>query len=594
MSTQVYVKALPENAIPCNGPLMYDMNRHITPDGQLFHVHATTKRIKKINISKQKQWSWGNAQRLLPDGTSIDMESIDGFYAASNGRVTPAALMAYYFIEKINPIGMRVINIHPDNKLHIDYLQWGTRQEQDTIRLNQIRSLVNPDNIYQNVNDVNLDEYTEWNSSNYYIKNDGTDVVTITTTDKIRRVSIIIGNDGYHSVTLHINGIKQVIRMNRLMAAIHHGLNINNPLMVVDHKNRDITNNRPDNLEITTIQENTRRGDSSCEIIKVDPSTMIILEEIRCIREYSDNNPEYSHKTIYRVKNTGEPYNGFIWLDKSLEGKVFTHDNGVIKLTNWSIDNTLEYVRAKIYELIRSQIITENIIPLNDNGSIVFTNELNNIIETLDPRGVADSELAYETRNHMNEHINGHLPCCKIISIHGKNSANAQLVLCVKTMIVFTRSRDNLNMSIRKCPLCNRTSDATRQRFNFDDPEMSIPVYSYHPAAGNQAKDSPLAFQAEYLNVLSGINSDGTQYKPSKLELIRQSLFGLANESTKSWIKQANGFPKRKVYKGLYWSFHPPINDKLDERHPNWILNRRLNCAVMVQLRAAVIARGIN
>lgn len=53
----------------------------------------------------------------------------------------------------------------------------------------------------------------------------------------------------------------------------------------------------------------------------------------------------------------------------------------------------------------------------------------------------------------------------------------------------------------------------------------------------------------------------------------------------------ANGFPKRKVYKGLYWSFHSPINGKLDETQPDWILQRRLSCAVMVQLRAAVLSR---
>lgn len=594
MTTQTYVTKLPANAISCDGPLMYDMDRHITPDGQLFHVHTTTKRIKKINLSKQKQWAWANAQRLLPDGTTIDMESIVGFYASGNGRVTPQALMAYYFIEKIDPTGMRAINNHPDNELHIDYIRWGTKQEQDTIRMDQIRLLVNPDNIYQDANDVNLDEYTEWNSSNYYIKHDGTDVVTMTTTDKIRRVSIVTGNDGYRTVKLHIAGEPKIIRMNRLIAAIHHGLNIDNPLMVVDHINSEIDNNHPDNLEVTTIQENTRRGESACEIIKIDPSTMIMLEEIRCIREYSDNNPEHLHKTLYRIKNTGEIYNGFIWLDKSLEGTLFTHDNGVISLTKWSIAHTLSYVRAKVYDLIRSQTITENIIPLNDDGSVVFTDEMNDIINTLDPRGAAGNESLYETRNGMNEHINGHLPCCKIISIHGNSSANAQLVLCVKTMLVFTRSRDNLSMINRQCPLCNRTSDATRQRFNFDDPEMSIPVYTYNPAAGKQANDDPLAFREQYLNVLAGINHDGTPYKPSKLELIRQSLFGLANESTKLWIKQANGFPKRKVYKGFYWSFHSPIDGKLNETNPDWILKRRLNCAAMVQLRAAVISRGIN
>jgi len=120
---------------------------------------------------------------------------------------------------------------------------------------------------------------------------------------------------------------------------------------------------------------------------------------------------------------------------------------------------------------------------------------------------------------------------------------------------------------------------------------MSIPIYSYYPAAGKQAMDDPLAFQAEYLTVLNGIQSDDATYTSSKLKLIRESLFGLTNESTTLWLQRANGFPKRKVYKGLYWSFHSPINGRLDETQPDWILQRRLSCAVMVQLRATVLSR---
>lgn len=594
MTTKIYVQELPKNAIPCDGPLMYDMNHYITPDGQLFHVHATTGRIKIINLSKHYKWSWSGAKQLLLNGTSIDMESIDGFYAASNGRVTPHALMAYYFIKKIDPSGMRAINNNPDKKLHIDYIQWVTKQEQDIIRLNQIRTLVNPENIYQYADNVNLDEYTELDKSNYYIKNDGTDVVTITTNDKIRRVSIMIGSDGYSRVNLTINGKRKLIRVNRLVAAIHHGLDIDNSLMVVDHKDRNINNNHPHNLEVTTIRENTLRGESSCAIIKVDPSTMIIVEEIRSIQEYCNNNPEYLYKTLYRIKNTGEPYNGFIWLDKTLEGSLFNHDNGMIKLTKWTINSALSYVQSKIHELTQSHIITEDTIPLNNNGSVIFTNEMNTIIDTLDPRGTAGNDKLYKTRSNMNNRISNHLSCCKIISIHGDSSANAQLVLCVKTMLVFTRSRDNLSLIKRQCPLCNRTNEASRQRFNFDDPEMNIPIYSYNPAAGKQANNYPLGFQKQYPNVLAGITTNGESYSPAKLELIRRSLFGLANESSKLWIKQAKGFPKRKVYKGLYWSFYPPIDDKLNESNPDWLLKRRLNCAAMVQLRIAVIARGIN
>jgi hypothetical protein len=587
MANRTYVDELPSNAIQCDGPLMFDTNRYVTPDGRLFSVHPTSHRIKVINLGIQRQWAWSNAKQILPDGTIANMPSIEGFYASSNGRMTPAALMAYYFIEKIDPTGMRAINTHPNGELNIDYIRWGSKQEQDTVRLNTARSMVNPNNIYQEAIDIDMSEYSEFGSSNYFVKRDGTDVVTMTTTDKLRRVSIRAGTDGYHNVILHIGGKPKGVRMNRLMAAIHHGLDLDDSSQVVDHLDSNITNNHPSNLQVVSLEENTRRGASCTPIFKVDPSTMRLVESIRSITEFAKNNPDNLFKTLNRVRSTGEQYNNFIWLDQSLEGLLFTRVDDVFTLSIWSIDKVIEYARTAIYQLVSDDKLSEDLLPLDANNMVTPSKESLILLDKLDPRGVGDVDI----RTHVNDRIQGHMPCCKVISIHG-NCTNSQLVLCTQTMVVFARSRDNLTCSDRLCPMCARvaTTSTSRVSFGVDRPEMGIPVYAYNPAAGKQANGAPLLFREQYLTVPAAIESDGGEYAHSKLLLIRQSLFGVTNKSSDHWIKEANGFPKRKVYRGLYWSFHPPIDNKLDERSPDWLLRRRLESVVMVQLRTAVLS----
>ncbi len=155
--------AIPANAVQCNGPLMYDLNRYITPDGQLFSVHATTNKVTKINISNQRNWAWGDAKQLLPDGTITKMPAIEGFY--SPNKCTPHAVMLYYCVEKIDPTGMRAIKKYESTEndlesyikmLHEDNYRWGTKQELDNIRFDEFSKLVDPKNICKFVNDVDL------------------------------------------------------------------------------------------------------------------------------------------------------------------------------------------------------------------------------------------------------------------------------------------------------------------------------------------------------------------------------------------------------------------------------------------------------
>lgn len=585
------VVSIPDNAVQCIGPLMYDLNRYITPDGQLFNVHATTGKITKINISKQRQWAWGDAKQLLPDGTITKMPVIEGFYD-NQGRCTPHTIMAYYFIEKIDPTGMRAIkkyncskeedtlNLYIE-KLHVNNYFWGTKQEQDKIRLDAIRTLVDPDNICKFATNVDLSEYKKWNT--YYFKYDGSDVIAHSTTKEMRRIQITVGSDKYHHVVLHINNTPRKLRINRVMAAIHlDGFDIDNKDQMIDHIDGNTLNNHPSNLAVVSLQENTRRGGSANPMIKVDPNNMIIVEEIRCVVEYAENN-NLINKTLLRVSKSGEPYAGFIWLDISLNGTLFSKsDSGVITLLGEE-SYVINYIRSTIDQMYVDGILNEETVPINSDGIVLDTPQMANLIKSLDPRGIG----CEATLNEMNARIQDHLPCSRIISIHG-SCANKQMVLCLKTMLVYTRSRDNLALSDRKCPLCsikNRSKDNVR--FQSDAPEMGIPVFSYLPAAGNRAGSNPLGFVKKYLTLNQAIEDGGRTYSMDKLKAMRKSLFGLTNKSSDNWLKQSNGFPKRLTYADLYWSFYQPVNDKLNERTADWLLKRRLECAVIVAMRSA-------
>lgn len=586
---QSYVNALPTNAIQCIGPLMYDLNRYITPDGKLFHVHPTTNRIKEIHISGQKKWAWGSAKQKLPDEMIIDMPSIDGFYASKNGRATPTALLAYYFIEKINPEGMRAIVINPEAPIHMNNIRWGTKQEQDIVRLNSIRPLVNSANIYRITEDVIIEEYTQWLDSNYFVKNDGSRVIK-SMDNAYREISISASADGYQNVKLHIGGTPKVIRMNRLMAAIHHGLDLESDL-VVDHLDGNILNNNPNNLHVVSLQENTRRGNSACPIIKVDPNTMQVVEEIRCIQEYVNDHPDYSLKTLRRIKNTNEQFDNFYWLDQQLENILYSINDNTIKFIQLDINNVVQKILGVIQKYHSNNTINESMLPIDENGMVEHTKDMIDMVNELDPRGLG-READIERYQNI---ISGHLPCSRLVSYHG-NVANPQIVICLKTMLLFTRSIDNLNQTSRKCPLCVCNRGSSRQKFMPTDPEMNIPVYSYNAIGGKRANGDPLAFHNSYLTIYDPIKED---YSPSKLKSIRQSLFGLTNESTKHWIDQTKkldrtkNFPKRVLSMDLYWSFYPPIDGYLSETNSDWLLQRRLNCATMQCLREAVMARKV-
>jgi hypothetical protein len=639
------VTEIPANAIQCNKPLMYSLNRFITPDGKLFSQHLTTNVVTEIKVSKDLKWSWTDATMIDSDGEIQPMKSIEGLFS-KNGKCIPHAVLAYYFAPIADLTNMRAIisqepskydtkrifDINQDSNLnqkqkadaiskirqeiyirnlHIDNIRWGTKYEQDCARSTTIRKKVDSKNIHkETINLDNLDEYTQIFTTEYYIKNDGKEVIKKLSSNEFKPIELRNGSDGYTNVMLYLDastamkllgktidtttseGNRFSIRINRLMAALHNSVDISDPKIVIDHKNGRIEDNYASNLESVTLQENTRRGQSACTILKVHPTTMIVEETIQCAMAYAeDNSNSVIKKTLLRVKNTGEQYNGFIWLDTSLDGILFhiNSDSKVI-LSEWSeITNVLKYAQYFIHKLYQDKILNELMLPLDANGMVVPSTEINTILDQLDPRGTGDH---VQILNETNDRIQKHIPCCRLISIHA-NGNNPQLVICLKTMIVFARSRENLSIVTRTCPLCTMGNRIIQKsRFQGTGPEMSIPIYSYNPAAGKRAQDNPLGFVDEYLTVgdaLGGLvdaNNELDKARSDMLLGLRKSLFGIFNKSTDHWIKSAGTFPKRKVYNDLYWSFYPPVNGKLSETNPDWLLSRRLNCTVMVHLNA--------
>ena len=567
-----FLKAPPSNAIQCNGPLLYSPNRYVDPNGTVYSAQ-TEGRYKILKPTSRGTVSWDTAQQILPDGSIVEMEPINAFYVKNKGenKVHIKGLLAYYFVKKIDPREMRTEFIDPgrDPALHASNIKWVDANKQRRVR-SPTKSQPNFVSVFRNIDEVNFDEYTEWNG--YWVKNDGMEVLEM---GNLRVVSMRTGTDGYRNINYRSNGVECNIRINRLIALIHHG-----PIpdgYVVDHLNGNILDNRPENLEIVTNRENCIRGGNSTQIIKVDPSSMRVVEEIRSIQEYLDEHPDLVRKTLYSAKAIGDLYAEFRWFDTSLEGSLYTIDNDVIVFM--SQDNALRIIRERIDTMIESNVIRQDMIPL-EKGIPVYTPEIMSIVHNLDPRGIGRQDMLQQTDDEAKDIV----PCCRLISFHG-TVANPQLVLCLKTLLVFKRSRTNLtNTELRPCPFCvfDRPEEADSYRFGYDDPWAGIPVYTYNHACKSKTNREPLKFIRKYLTIgdilephnKASAASIGTMMNSARFSLFQASYGFLAKSDV----------PKRakcRIGNEVYLSFFPPVNGLMLEENPDWVLTRRLNCAVI-------------
>jgi len=568
------VTQLPANARQCDGPLLYSLNHWVTPNGDFFKVAPKTGRITQLKATGagRKYYSWGGAQHLLTNGETQPMEAIEGIFVRNKGvtQVLIRALVCYYFVEKIDdPTGLRADLIIHQEAISPENLHWISKDRQTDIRMVELRAKVNPENIHRIVNDpIDLtEEYTEWNG--YFIKNDGTRVLKALDSG-MREINIRISSDGYPNVMLRIEGHPNEERMNRLMIKVR-GIDITDK--VIDHIDGNPLNNRFENLAVVDNAENIRRGGVATEILKIDPTTMKIVERIRCIREYTDaQGEEWDHKALSQRIDAGDIYNNFLWFDTISEGIVYKiiHDDIIVYINR---DDIVNDIREKIHDYATSGRIQENMLPLNAQP----TAEMETIISELDSRGHGNEEYLNNTNVECQK--DNRFACCRVLSYFGHSDAS-QIVLCLKTLVVFMISRDNLINISKSCPLCTNTHESDGKKMVFKGPEETIPIYSYAPARHSLKNPYPLRFGYRFPTWRDAFPEITDQKKMfSAMKPLRKTLFGKTTGNTGN----------RSKCKGLYYSFYPPRNDHMDETNPNWLLQRRMSCAAIVAMRNYVL-----
>lgn len=498
---RITIDSLPTNAKACNGPLMYDPSKFITPDMRLFE--KTSHGYRELS-SKTKLWSWCSAkyvkeEYLDSDGRILNeclddngvalpeylglMDSYPEFYSKGSGKTTARPLVCYYFCGKVNPTDMRAALINPSLPIHADNLQWVPQADRVIVRSKR-------------------------------------------STTKDTKPEPMASNDS-----------------------------------------ADDEDTKPEPM--------ARKGGSANVLYKVDPNNMQILETIPVVSQYVKKNPEMNLnlKKLHRVSSTAKEYAGFIWVKSNMEGKLFSKDAASrITLLYGSAKDLQFEIQSKINRLCAKGTISEDMI--SEDGALRIPNErLENILLELDTRIHSN----HEARMILNDFIRKNsISCSWVISHHG-DSNNAQCIICLNTMFVYLRSQSNLKDDLRDCPICGIQSDS-RRFIEQHDPINLMPVYSYYPAAGKHTNKTPLALNNSYDSILDVI---GQRFSADNIEGIRHSLFGEVGDSTKSWLKDSNGFPKRKMFRNHYWSYYPPHMNKLNESNPDWLLKKRLNCASM-------------
>lgn len=571
------ISQLPADAIPCDGPLMFSSERFISPNGALYKVHPSTHRIQVLKPcgSRKQYYSWDNAKKIV-DGQIVAMDPIEGFYVLNRGggQVLIRALVAYYFVQKLeNPQGMRAQLINNELPISSANVHWITASEQTTERMNNIREIPNPTPTYIESTDINFDDYSEYHG--YMVNNNGTQVLKRQSNGKFKEMSIRTSSDGYKNVSLHINGITKNYRMNRLMATIRYGELSND--QVIDHVDGNILNNAISNLAIVDTTENIRRGRLATKFVKVNPVSMEIVERIRCIREYCDEHEDLDHRELSMRLSTAEIYKNYIWLREEDKNDLYQIINDKIHIITF--DYRMRSIREQIQNLLERGSITEDMIPLT-NDIPQLTDAMSDIIYNLDPRRGGRDDMRVDTDSM----INANIPCCRVLSYFGGTDAK-QIFICLKTLLIFARSRDNILIVDRqKCPLCvfDRVN-SSRNKFSQYDPESSIPIYTYTHARQTAINPESLKFIGKHLTTADAIKDEHGNDPANPIGVmlpLRKSLF---NHSSGYFAK--TNIPKRAKCREMYVSFYPPTNGFMDETNPDWILRRRLDCPIIQAMR---------
>ncbi len=466
-----FVKQVPSNCVQCAGPLMYDPERYVSPTGVIYK-NVGSRGYQIVGNNTRDLINWPNAQKQLPDKSVVAMEAIPSVYSVSQNSVNRRFLIAYYFVEKVDPEGKAV--------------------------------------------------------------------------NKIDRSGDVIASN---LIWVDASAKKRSTRKNAGMSIVEYA-------------------------EVLKEEAKIKGGNAKPEkvIYQVDPQSMDIINEIPCVGKFVIDNSDFAAASIHTAAAKCGKYKDYIWLEKANSGKYFDIVDGkvVISLT---IDKSVRHIREQLYNHLTSGSITEDMLPIDSEGNISASPSMIEILNKLDPRGRGDLDNVQAYANNLESHI----PCSYVLSYHG-NTKTMQLVICLKTLLVFLRSKENVGENSPKCPICEC---GDRTNFGMSNPECSIPIYRYDRP---NAKD-PYAFQRHYLTMTDFLlKPDGT-YRPNgqTLKNIRESLFG------KSSGTYPNGNPKRGKVDNSIYSFYPPTDGYMREDNADWLLQRRLASQIFQEMRKVAL-----
>ncbi len=220
------VDEIPANAKQCIGPLFYSLSHWICENGDFFTI-SSNEEIYQLMPCDMKQYYSFPADMILDNGVIEKMKSIPGIFARNgkSAKVLIRALVCYYFVDKLQLdklTGMRAVLINKDDDISSSNLKWITDKEQTNLRMADLRSRCDSNNIYKfvDVPDDFKTEYLGWKEG-YFIKKDGNRILRLTSTGNMREITIRTSNDGYQKATLTINGKEKCYNMKCLMDEIH-------------------------------------------------------------------------------------------------------------------------------------------------------------------------------------------------------------------------------------------------------------------------------------------------------------------------------------------------------------------------------------
>lgn len=177
-------------------------------------------------------------------------------YIAGVGHKPLHVLVAKEFITNTSP-DKTMVNHIDGVKInnHVSNLEWVTPQENCERKVNKVS------NIQPNIYKFNNIHNEEWKSLNYNGVN-----IRASTLGRIElpsgyKTKGSLSSDGYLNVNIRdrMTTIQKMYRVHRIICTAFYGAPISEDL-VVNHKDYDKTNNKPENLEWLTNKENNNHG----------------------------------------------------------------------------------------------------------------------------------------------------------------------------------------------------------------------------------------------------------------------------------------------------------------------------------------------